>query len=235
MKEHVMKHVYLTIAITLLAASGAQAQTSPDLSGHWKGTIEIPNSPADFELDIARNARGELYGTATSGADKVTIPLQKISLEGRRLTFYARTDQPMQAEISESGKIASGTATLAGYALPFSMGRTGEAKIGPQPTSPAVSKQLEGVWKGAVSAGGAQYHFVVTVENQPGGRATATSVSVDEGGLTLPLTVSQDGSNVTFESHDVPITFAGTLNAAGTELAGTFTQETTSLPLTFTR
>src|SRR5436190_6290444 len=119
-----MKHI--VFASTLLAASGAQAQTSPDLSGHWKGTIEVPNTPADFELDIARNARGELYGTVTAGPSKVTIPLQKISLEGRRLTFSARADQPMQAEISESGNIASGTATLAGYALPFSMGRTGE-------------------------------------------------------------------------------------------------------------
>ena len=234
-----MKHVYIAYiafgAITLLAASSAPAQTSPDLSGHWKGTIEIPNMPADFEIDIARNARGELYGTVTAGADKVTIPLRKISLDGRRLTFYARADQPMQAEISESGNIASGTATLSGYALPFSMGRTGDATIDPPPTSPAVSKSLEGVWKGALSAGGAQYHFVVTVENQPGGRATATSVSVDEGGLTLPLTVVQDGSNVTFESRNVHMAFAGTLNPAGTELAGTYTQGATSLPLTFTR
>lgn len=230
-----MKHVYIAVAVTLLATSGAQAQKPLDLSGHWKGTIEIPNTPADFELDIARNARGELDGTVTAGVDKVTIPLQKISLEGRRLTFYARTDQPMQAEISESGTIASGTATLAGYSLPFSMGRTGEAKIDPQPTSAAVSHALEGVWKGTVSAGGGQYHFVVTVKNQPDGRATATSVSVDEGGLILPLTVVQDGANVKFESRNVPIAFAGTLNPAGTELAGTFTQGATSLPLTLTR
>lgn len=234
-----MKNVRLTYiavgAITLLSASSARAQTSPDLSGHWKGTIEIPNTPADFELDIAKNALGKLYGTATAGADKVTIPLQKISLEGRRLTFYARSDQPMQAELSESGTIASGTATLGGYTLPFSMGRTGDAKIDPQPTSPAVSKALEGVWKGALSAGGRQYHFVVTVENLPEGRATATSVSVDEGGLMLPLTVVQDGVNVTFESQNVPMTFSGALNAAGTELAGTFTQGATSLPLVFTR
>ncbi len=229
----------MALAIVVLTAASASAQTpAADPSGHWKGTIEIPNTPADFELDIAKNARGELYGTATTGADRLTIPLQKISLEGRRVTFYARSDQPMQADISESGTLASGTATLAGYRLPFSMGRTGEAQIDPQPTSPAVSKQLEGVWKGAVSAGGAQYHFVVTVENHPGGGATATSVSVDEGGLMLPLTVVQDGANVKFEARNIPVTFTGTLNPTGTELTGTYTQgapATTSLPLTFTR
>lgn len=226
-----MKHPIVIAAITLLAASGAQAQT-----GHWKGTIEIPNNPADFELDIARNARGEFYGTATAGVDKVTIPLQKIAIDGRRLTFYARTDQPMQAQLSETGDVATGTATLAGYELPFTMGRTGDARLEPQPTSPTVSKELEGVWKGAlVASTGAQYHFVVTIANQPGGRATATSVSVDEGGLMLHLAVAQDGANVKFSSRNVPIAFAGTLNAAGTELAGTFTQGGTSLPLAFTR
>jgi len=218
------------VAITLAAATSAHAQT-----GHWKGTIEIPNSPADFELDIAKNARGELYGTATAGPEKITIPLQKISLEGRTLIFYARTDQPMQAEISASGTSAIGTARLSGYALPFSMGRTGEATIEPPPTSPAVSKELEGVWKGALSTSGARYHFVVTVTNEPGGRATATSVSVDEGGLTLPLTVTEDGAKVRFESRNLPVVIDGTLNAAGTELAGTLTQGGTSLPLTFTR
>ena len=226
---------YVLIAVTVLAASSAHAQT---ITGHWKGTIEIPNQPSDFELDIARDARGEYYGTATAGSDKVTIPLQKIALEGRRLTFYARTDQPMHAEILESGTAAMGTATLAGYDLPFSMGRTGDAKIEPPPTSPAVTHALEGVWKGTLTGSRAQYHFVVTITNQPGGRATATSVSVDEGGLLLPLTVAQDGSNVKFESHAVPLAWSGVLNAAGTELAGTFTQGGpggTSLPLTFTR
>ena len=224
-----MKYIYAAIAVTLLA-SPAHAQT-----GHWKGTIEIPNAPADFELDIAQNARGEYYGTATAGADKVTIPLQKIALEGRTLTFYARSDQPMQAEILESGTSAMGTATLSGYTLPLSMGRTGDAKIEPEPTSPAVSAALEGVWKGAASAGGAQYHFVVTVTNHPDGRATATSVSVDEGGLLLPLTITQDGMNVKFQSRNVPIAWAGVLSAAGTELTGTFTQGTTIVPLTFTK
>jgi hypothetical protein len=230
MKEYVMKQLCFVLGAVLLVAPGARAQT-----GHWKGTIEIPNAPADFELDIARNAQGELYGTATAGVEQITVPLQKLSLEGHTLIFYARTDQPMQADISDSGTSAIGTATLSGYMLPFSMGRTGEAKIDPQPTSPAVSKQLEGVWKGALTTSSAQYHFVVTVTNEPGGRATATSVSVDEGGLTLPLTVTQDGAKVRFESRNLPIVITGTLNPAGTELTGTFTEGATSLPLTFTR
>jgi hypothetical protein len=225
----------IAVALALFTASVAGAQTSADLSGHWKGTIEIPNSPVAFEMDIARNARGEYVGTATTGTEKATVPLLKIGVDGKQLTFYARTDQPFLGEISDSGRMISGTATLSGYALPFSMGRTGEAAIEPRPTSPAVSRELEGVWKGAMSAGGAQYHLVVTIVNQPDGRATATSVSVDEGGLMLHLAVSQNGSSVTFLSRNVPISFAGALNAAGTELTGTLSQGATSVPLAFMR
>ena len=213
-----MKHVYIVAAATLLVTGGVrlQADQPPDVSGHWKGTIDIPNQPADFELDIARNAAGELYGTAKGGADKVTVPLARIALEGRTLTFYARSDQPMRAELLESGASATGTAILSGYNLPFSMGRTGEAKIDPEPTSPAVSKALEGTWKGTLTGSTASYHFVVTIMNRSDGRATATSISVDEGGMRLPLTITQDGANVRFESHNVPIAWAGVLNAAGT-------------------
>jgi hypothetical protein len=229
----IMKNVVLSLV--LFTASVAGAETPADLSGHWKGTIEIPNNPVDFEMDVARNDRGELAGTVTAGNDRVTLPLLKIAIDGKQLTFYARTDQPFRGEIADSGKMISGTATLSGYMLPFSMGRTGDAKIEPPPTSPAVSKELEGVWKGVMSAGSAQYHLVVTIVNQPGGLAIANSVSVDEGGLMLYLTVSQSGPAVKFESRNVPISYAGALNAGGTELVGTFTQGATSVPLTLTR
>jgi hypothetical protein len=238
MKEHVMKTVYVVLAVavvTLLAAPGARAQGSPDLSGHWKGTIEIPNTPAEFELDIVRNARGELYGTATAGPEKITIPLQKISLEGRRLTFYARSDQPMQAEISGGGTIATGTATLSGYTLPLSMGRTGEAKIDPPPANRAVSKDLEGTWQAVLPAGPREYHMVLTIENRPDGTSVARHVSVDEGGLMIYVIVEQDGRKVKVESAALAVSFAGELNAGSTAISGTWTQGRTTLPLTMTR
>src|SRR6266487_3016831 len=107
----------LVIVFALLATSSAQAQRPADPSGHWKGTIEIPGNAVDFEMDVARNGRGDLFGTATAGIDKVTVPLQKIALDGNKLTFYARTDQPFQGEFSDSGNVVSGTATLSGYTL----------------------------------------------------------------------------------------------------------------------
>ena len=67
------------------------------------------------------------------------------------------------------------------------------------------------------------------------GTALAHQVNVDEGGLMLYLVVGQKGRHVTIEAHSVAASYAGDLNAAGTEIAGTWTQGTLSLPLTLTR
>jgi hypothetical protein len=225
----------LIIVFALLATSSAHAQRPADPSGHWRGTIDIPGNEMPFEMDIARNAHGEWVGTATSGVDHVTLPLQKLALAGKQLTFWARADQPFQGELSDSGNLVSGSATLSGYTLSFGMSRTGDAKIEPRPLSLAVSKDLEGVWKAVLSVPGREFHFVLTIARQPDGTALAHEVSVDEGGLLLYVVVTQNGRHVTLESQGVVTSFSGDLNAAGTEIAGTWTQGGTTLPLTLTR
>jgi len=223
----------IATALLVVSASVVHAQTI-DPTGHWKGTIEIPNNSMDFEMDIARGGRGELIGTVTAGADRVTLPMLKVTLEGSSIVFYGRTDQQFRAELLPSGKALSGTASLNGYSLPFSMGRTGDATIEPSPTSPAVSKQLEGAWVGTLSAGEKKVRLSLTIANQADGTALAHSVSVDEGGLTIPTVVSQNGRSVKIETRGVITSFVATLNEAGTELSGTWTQGATSLPLTMT-
>jgi len=224
----------IATALLVVTASIAHAQ-SIDPTGHWKGAIEIPNNPMDFEMDLARNDRGELIGTVTAGADRATLPLVKVSLDGSSIVFYGRSDQQFHAQILSSGTVISGTAALSGYDLPFSMGRTGDAKIDPPPVGRAVTKSLEGVWNGALSASGRTLRLIVTIVNRPDGTALAQSVSVDEGGLTLPTVVVQNDAHVTFEIRGVRSSWAGELNAAGTELRGVFTQGGVSIPLTLTR
>jgi len=220
----------IAAAVILFAASAAHAQPI-DPSGHWKGTIEIPNNPVDFEMDLARDARGMLIGTLSAAAQHLTIPLLKVTLEASTLEFYGRTDQQFHAEVLPSGKALSGTTTLAGYTLPFSMGRTGDAKIEPAPTSRAVTKDLDGTWTGTLSADGKSLRLRVTIANQPDGTALAQATSLDEGGLTLPLVISQNGRQLKIETRGLAFSYVGTLNGAATELSGTWTQGATSVPL----
>jgi len=224
------------IGLVLSAVSLFAADKAPDPSGHWVGTIESPIKTFDFQVDFARDARGELVGALRVVADDdVLIPLIKLAVDGRAITFYSRSDQPMQGVLSDDGTSISGTAVLSGYDLPFEMKRTGEGKLASPVTSPAVGKELEGTWNGALSVNGASLRVELVMMNQPDGNAIARLVSVDEGGMTLPVVVSQDASHVTWTSRGVVSSYSGTLNADRTELTGTWTEGALSLPLVFHR
>jgi hypothetical protein len=149
--------------------------------------------------------------------------------------LQASAEQPYHGELSADGKTISGTVVLSGYALPLEFTRTGDARIEPPPTSDPISTQLEGTWEGTLSANKGPLRLVLTMANQPAGRATGQIVSVDEGGLMIPIVITQNGSSVSYVASAVPSGWAGVLSADGRELAGTFTQGPASLPLNFRR
>ena len=69
--------------------------------------------------------------------------------------------------------------------------------------------------------------------NRPDGTSAASFVNVDEG-LEIPVSaITQAGSSVTLEVKSIGGSYTGSVNGAGTELAGTFSQGTGSVPLTF--
>jgi len=221
----------MMLSLMLLSAPAARGQ---DPSGHWEGSIQIPGREVAFAIDLARAPGGEVAGAiSVGGADGV--PLASVTVAGRSIAFYSRSDQPLTGTLSEDGAAIYGDATLSGYSLPFQMKRTGDARVSPPPMSDAVSRELEGTWHATLQANGLTLRAMLTLTNQPGGKAIGRVVSVDEGGLTLPVVVVQRGSRVDFEQKGVPGSYSGELNASGTELTGTFTQRGVSIPLTFTR
>ena len=119
----------LVAAVLLASASHARAQAAPDPSGHWKGSIAIPGSDLAFEVDIARNADGELIGTIT-GTDVKSLPFTKISVNGRSVSFAARSDQPFVAELSGDGRTMWGRRSSAGMTC-----RSASRKLARRPLS----------------------------------------------------------------------------------------------------
>jgi hypothetical protein len=225
-----------TLAASLLicAPPTALRAQSADPSGHWEGSVEIPGRTLPFEIDLAKDAKGALMGTL-SGTDVRNLPLTRVAVTGRSVTLQASSDQPYNGELSADGKTMSGTVILSGYSLPLELTRTGDARIEPPPTSAPVTKAFEGTWEGTLNAGRGPLRLVLTITNQPNGRATAHVISLDEGGLLIPVVITQNASGVSYVATVVPSSWAGRLSADGTELAGTFTQGFASLPLIFRR
>ena len=98
------------------------------------------------------------------------------------------------------------------------------------PASPAA-----GTWEGALNTGALKLRIGVSITVQPDGRLSATMDSPDQGASGLPLdAVTFSGGVLTFALTRANGRFEGTLNDAGTEIAGTWTQGP-SLPLVLRR
>ena len=87
--------------------------------------------------------------------------------------------------------------------MPFSLTRTGDARIEAAARSAPIGKELEGTWHGTLDVNGIQRRLVLTMANQPDGTATGTFVNVEEG-LEIPITtITQKASSVTLDVKTV--------------------------------
>jgi hypothetical protein len=227
----------LLVTLLLAAAPPARgAQTAAALAGHWEGAVEAEGRVATFEVDLATTRQGEPVGTISVPAQNVKgLPLTSIRLEGKSVAFYARTDQPFNGVLSADGHSISGEFNVSGHSIPFTMTRTGDPRIAPQPTSAPIGRDLEGTWNATLNGHEGTLRLVLTMTNRADGTATGRVVNLDEGSLELPARITRTGSSVTLEFNVVGASYTGILNDAGTELAGTYTQGPVTTPLTFQR
>lgn len=93
-----------------------------------------------------------------------------------------------------------------------------------------------GSWEGTLDAMGTKLRIGVAVTIQPDGRLSATMDSPNQGAYGLPLSdVTFADGVLKFALRSASGSFEGTLNAAGPEIAGTWTQGPLSLPLVLKR
>lgn len=233
---HPLARLLVAASLLLLPSSVLHAQTAVNPSGHWEGTLLAPGMEIGFEVDLATNGRGDLGGTLSVPQQKLKgLPLQKAAVDGASIHFQAREDQPFTGVFSPDGTSLSGDLLVSGTTVPFTLTRAGEPRIEAPARSAPISRDLEGTWNGTLDVQGVQRRLVLTMSNQADGTATGRLVNLDEGGLQIPVAITQKASSVTIDTTVIASSFSGTLNAAGTELAGTLTQGALSLPLTFTR
>src|SRR6476619_7089307 len=82
-----LRTIVITFACLTLALR-AGAQTTVDPSGHWEGTVDLPNFKLPVVVDIARNETGGLIGTLTNAAEGIQgFPLKTVSIDGRLVQF----------------------------------------------------------------------------------------------------------------------------------------------------
>lgn len=234
----------LAASLLLVPAPSLLAQTAVDPSGHWTGAIHVPafdNNQArevNIEVDLARNAKGVLAGTYGQPAGGVKgLPLSAVAVDGNSITFELKVSDGglFRGTLSDATTMSGAfTTSQGGYSIPFSLTRTGDARIAPAPKSAPIGKELEGTWNGTLEVGGKQERLVLKMANQPDGTATGTILDIDGSRVEIPIAMTQNASNVTIDVASVGGSYVAVLNG-GTELVGTWTQGPATLPLTFKR
>jgi hypothetical protein len=227
--------------LLLVPARPAGAQPDADPSGHWEGAVQAPGKPVTIEIDLARNARGELIGTLGNPAEgEKGLPLASVVVTGREVRFAVSARSgggAFRGTLRDDGQAISGDFTMAqgqagdGRAMPFALARTGEPRIAPPPRSRPISKRLAGAWTGTLGVDGKQLTLGMTLANQADGSASGT---IRGDGLELPVAITETAAEVRIDVPSVTASYVGAWNAAG-QLVGTWSQRSKSLPLTFQR
>jgi uncharacterized protein len=214
----------------------ASSQPAPGPSGHWEGSIQVPGQELKIEVDLMPGSSQVWKGTIAIPAQNMKgFPLSAVTVEGDAVGFAMKGipgDPQFKGTTSKDGHSISGDFSQGGATMPFALAWKGEAHIEAH-KSTSVGKEFEGSWEGALDVNGATLRLVLKLANGEDG-ATGTIVSVDQGGVEIPVTsIAQTAAHLKLAVATIGATYEGDLNEQ--QIAGTWTQGPGSLPLTFKR
>jgi len=221
----------------LLSASSLQAQTLPDVSGHWEGKIQIPNHELTVTVDVARNADGAWIGSVSIPPSAIDVPLTDIAVDRQAVRFAAglpgRTS--FEGALSSDAAAVSGTVSNAEGGVPFQLARSGAANVKVPPPSSRLTNGFEGTWQGVLSADGTSRRIAMKLTAAPDGTAIATLVAVDQGNQEIGVTtVLIQNDQLQLDVRSVSGHYEGTLGPDG-QISGEWTEPAVRLPLVFKR
>ena len=114
--------------------------------------------------------------------------------------------------------------------------KTGPPQVELPRKSTAISKDLEGEWKGDYEMNGYPRHVTLKLANHEAGGATAQLVVVGKRTTNAPIDlIMEEGNFLTIESHEIGITYEGRFRKEAGEIKGTFTLGPFELPLVLRR
>jgi hypothetical protein len=215
-------HAIVFAALLLLPAQLLLAQTA-NPGGHYEGLISSPAGDMALQIDLTRTAEGDITGTLTIPAQKLTgFPLTNVVVKEQDVSFAIATSGGGYYRGELQGNRISGEFSTQMGPFPLDFERTGDARTYELPKSARVGHELEGVWNGLLDVEGGM-RVTLKLSNQPDGTSGGTLISVDENDLSVPVVIAQDGATMTLTLPMIGSSYVGTVNTAGTEVSGTYT------------
>jgi D-alanyl-D-alanine-carboxypeptidase/D-alanyl-D-alanine-endopeptidase len=219
------RHIELPVLLAMLAIAplSLAAQQKPTAAGEYAGTL----GALHLKLHLNADAAGVLSGTLDStDQGALGIPCADFHLDGQSLAFTVPA-------VHGTWK---GTVTANGLTGTWDQGAPQPLNFVRDTFVPAAKPSpVDGIWLGALQAGGQSLRIQIHVKSDATGKEFCTLDSVDQGAMSLECgKVTFAAPNFSFEVPVVHGSWAGTLAVDGNSLSGTWNQGS-PMALNFTR
>jgi hypothetical protein len=216
--------------LVFAAASLLGAQSTP--AGHWEATFNADGREIGLSLDLAQKDAGWIASMGMPAENVTGLVVKDLAVNGKSVKFMSveLMMSTFDLKLGEDGKLTGTLVNPRSSSLPIEFHRTGEAKVQLPPTSPAVSKELEGDWAGALKTPGSEVEVTIHFKNLPDGTVSATIDVPATKSVGMPIdSVKQSGDKVQFGLKIAHGAFQGTLK--GNELTGELGHDGQGMPM----
>ena len=234
----------MRLLAAIFFASAALGHAAESVAGRWEGSAQIPGAELKLVVDLSEeNGKGWVGSIIVPGFSVKGAPLANLHVRSSDLAFAIKgalgNERVGQAEIhanlTTDGHLA-GDFRQGGNSAPFVLEKTGPPQVELPPRNTAVSKELEGEWKGEYELMGYARHVTMKFANHGADGAALEFVVVGKKTNNLPVSLlTQEGDFLSIKSDEFGITYEGRFRKEANEINGTFTQGPFELPLVMRR
>jgi hypothetical protein len=240
------KKITLLVATLLMSPAVAfSAAGTNDVTGNWKGTLDVGSVKLRLVFKISKAAGGGLTARMDSPDQGVRdIPVDNVTVKNKAIRLEVKTISGVyEGTVDDAGTKATGQWKQGPQALPLTLERgqgadsTSEAeKLSPSDlaASKQAAQKVAGTWNGTLTVGAASLRLRLNISKTAAGAATGTMDSLDQGANGIPMSaITHKEGKVRFEVRGIGGVYEGTLAADGSALSGQWRQGGQTLPLDF--
>jgi len=234
----------LRLIAAIFFASAALCQAAGSAAGRWEGSAQIPGAELKLIVDLSEeNGKGWVGSIIVPGFSVKGALLVDLHVRSGELAFAIKgalgNERIGQAEIhahlTADGHLA-GDFRQGGNSAPFVLEKTGPPQVELPPRNTAISKELEGEWKGEYELMGYARHVTMKFANHGSDDAALEFVIVGKKTNNVPVSLlTQEGDFLSIKSDDFGITYEGRFRKEAGEINGTFVQGPFEVPLIMRR
>lgn len=238
-----MMNISYRIVLLVLFSSASLCVAAENAAGRWEGSIQIPGLEVPVIVDLEPSGNAWTGSIIMLGLGVKGAPLADLAVKEAAISFTIKGaltstrvgPARFEGTLGTGGKW-TGNFLQGGNKAPFALHRTGPPQVELPRQSSAVSRELEGEWKGDYEMNGYPRHVTLTLANHGSGPATAELVIVGKRTNNAPVElVVEEGGLLTLESPTFGITYEGRLQKKTDAIKGTFTLGPFELPLLLQR